>query len=94
MRRSKLTDAQWEEIERRLVFYEPCRALGREFGISEAAIRKRLSSQVKELQALANSIIAWQRNIERFDLGSQISIIQGLEKKLGRPIAYLRWEYV
>jgi hypothetical protein len=94
MRRSKLTNTQWEEIERRLVFYESCRALGREFGISEAAIRKRLSTQVKEMQALASSMIAWQRSIEKFDLSTQISIIKGLEKSLGRPVAYLRWDYV
>jgi hypothetical protein len=56
-RPSKLTPAQWAEVERRLIAGETARALGREFGISEAAIRQKFgtttrvstqSAQVKE----------------------------------------------
>lgn len=42
-RPSKLSPEQWDEIERRLPT-EGASALGREFGISEAAIRKKFGS--------------------------------------------------
>lgn len=43
-RPSKLTTAQWEEVGRRLLAGETASALGREFDISEAAIRKKFGS--------------------------------------------------
>lgn len=43
-RPSKLTETQWTTLERRLLAGESASALGREFGISEAAIRKRFGS--------------------------------------------------
>lgn len=47
-RPSKLTPAQWSEVERRALQGESASALGREFGVSEAAIRKRLNSNIDE----------------------------------------------
>lgn len=43
-RPSKLTPQQWAEVERRLLAGETARALGREFGISEASIRGKLGT--------------------------------------------------
>jgi len=43
-RPSKLTETQWTTLERRLLAGESASALGREFDISEAAIRKRFGS--------------------------------------------------
>jgi hypothetical protein len=40
----KLTPAQWAEVERRALQGESASALGREFGVSESAIRKRVSA--------------------------------------------------
>jgi hypothetical protein len=64
-RPSKLTPAQWTEVERRLLAGETARSLGREFGVTEAAIRQKIgktthlasqSSQVKETaQKLADA---------------------------------------
>lgn len=47
-RPSKLTPEQWGEVDRRALAGESARALGREFSVSEAAIRKRLGSRVLE----------------------------------------------
>lgn len=46
-RPSKLTDDQWGEVERRLLSGETARALGREFGVSEGAIRKKFGAHQK-----------------------------------------------
>lgn len=61
-RPSKLTPAQWTEIERRYLAGETARSLGREFGVSEAAIRKRygltqsLSAQSTQVRKVAEKI--------------------------------------
>lgn len=46
-RPSKLTPAQWDDVQRRLLTGETARALGREFGVSEAAIRARFGANVR-----------------------------------------------
>lgn len=43
-RPSKLTPAQWSEVERRFLAGETARALGREFGVSEGGIRKKFGA--------------------------------------------------
>jgi len=61
-RPSKLTDAQWAEVERRLLQGETARALGREFGVTEGAIRQRfgvttrVSTQSTQVQEAARKI--------------------------------------
>lgn len=61
-RPSKLSPAQWEEVGRRLLSGEGARALGREFGVSEAAIRKRfgahqsVSAQSAQVRTVAEKI--------------------------------------
>lgn len=68
-RPSKLTDAQWIEIQRRYLAGETDRALGKEFGISDTGIRKRLGSRfssqssqtIKVAHLLAESETALQQ---------------------------------
>lgn len=52
-RPSKLTDSQWAEIKARLLEGETARSLGREYGLSETAIRKKFgANQSISLQSL------------------------------------------
>jgi hypothetical protein len=53
-RTSKLTPDQWKEVERRILSGESASALGREFGISEAGIRKKLGSMFEISSRSAN----------------------------------------
>lgn len=46
-RPSKLTDDQWASVGQRLMMGETARALGRVFGVSEAAIRKKFGANQK-----------------------------------------------
>lgn len=46
-RPSKLTPAQWADIERRYLSGDTARALGREFGVSETAIRHKFGRTEK-----------------------------------------------
>jgi hypothetical protein len=57
-----LSPAQWDEVRRRLLAGETARSLGREFGVSEAAIRKRfganqsLSAQSAQVRTAASML--------------------------------------
>lgn len=72
-RKSALTPEQWVEIEKRLLNGEVRRALAREFGISEAAIRQKLSSRVEKVKEVANQIVATNKALESLPIASQIS---------------------
>lgn len=71
-RKSALTEKQWLEIERRSVNGEVGRRLAAEFGISEAAIRKRLGAQVKQVKAVANQLVDAQCALKSLPLSSQL----------------------
>lgn len=72
-RPSKLTDKQWAEIERRLIDGESRRALAKEFGITETAIRKRLGSQVKEIVSVADQLLEAEKSLKALPISSQVS---------------------
>lgn len=69
-RPSKLTPAQWEEVRRRLLAGETARSLGREFGVSEAAIRKKfganqsIGSQSAQVRSAAEKLAEAQNALE------------------------------
>lgn len=74
-RRSNLTDTQWNEIEKRVLSGEPLRSIGKHFGISEAAIRKRLGAQTKQIKAVANQIVEVEGALKSLPIGAQISAL-------------------
>ncbi len=69
----KLTEKKWEEIGKRLLSGETGRSLAREFGVSEAAIRKRFGAQVKQIKDVANQIVATEKAFKSLPISSQIS---------------------
>lgn len=74
-RKSKLTDAQWDQIGKRLLKGEKARPLAREFGISEAAIRARFSARTSQVKAVANQILATEQALKGLDVSSQIDAV-------------------
>jgi hypothetical protein len=80
-RPSKLSDKQWADVERRMLEGEPVRALAREFGVSETAIRSRKSSQVTEIKDVANQLVSAQQALKRLPITSQ-QTAQTLAQKL------------
>lgn len=86
-RPSKLTDAQWEAVGRRLLEGETARALGREFGVSEAAIRKRfgahqcVSTQSAQVRSAAEKLAEAQAALQALT-PAQRPVAMGLAAKL------------
>ena len=80
-RPSKLTEKQWDEIARRHVDGEAARSLAREFGVSEAAIRKRVGTQTSQIKAVANQLVATEAAFNALPVSAQISA-QNLANKL------------
>jgi uncharacterized protein (DUF2342 family) len=72
-RPSKLTDKQWAEIECRMVAGESIRKLAKEFGVSDGAIRLRLSAQVEEIKSVANQIVATEDRLRSMPITAQVS---------------------
>lgn len=73
-RPSALTEKQWAEIQTRLLAGEAGRVLAREFGISEAAIRKRLSAHCAQIKTVANQIVAAETTFKALPVSTQIAV--------------------
>lgn len=72
-RQSKLTDAQWEAIGKRLLAGEAAAALAREYGVSKAAISTRFSKRNEEIKTVANQIVATERALSKLNVSEQIA---------------------
>lgn len=86
-RHSKLTDAQWKEVERRILAGEAARKVGADFGISEAAIRKKfganlkISAQSSQVRFVAEKIADANTALEALPI-NQRPIAVGLAEQL------------
>lgn len=86
-RPSKLTDHQWDDIQRRLLSGETARALGREFGLSEGAIRQRfggtarVTTQSAQVRSVAEKLAEAQTALESLPI-SQRPVATDLAGKL------------
>ena len=72
-RKSKLTDKQWSEIDRRLIAGESARSLAKEFGIAESTIRERFSDAHKKIKTVANQIVETEQALRALPVSAQIS---------------------
>ncbi len=80
-RKSKLSEKQWADVERRMLEGEPVRALAREYEVSETAIRARKSLVVSEIKDVANQLVAVQQRVRSMPISSQ-QTVQTLAQKL------------
>lgn len=80
-RRSKLTEAQWIEIERRVLEGETYRSLAREYKVAESTIRERISAQAQEIKSVAEQIVKTEHRIKALPISAQITA-QNLAAKL------------
>lgn len=72
-RKSKLTDEQWQEVERRLLDGEATRSIARDVEVSEAAIRARKSAHVAQVKSVANQVVAAEQAMRALPISAQVS---------------------
>lgn len=74
-RPSKLSPAQWAEVDKRRLEGESRRSLAREFGISEAAIREREEKhgRVETVQKVAAKIVDAEASLAALPVAAQVS---------------------
>lgn len=72
-KKSPLSDAQWKEIEKRLLAGEGSRALSRAYGVPESTIRFRLSAHTAQVKKVANQVIEAEQNFYALPVAAQIS---------------------
>ncbi|QBQ99244.1 helix-turn-helix domain-containing protein [Paraburkholderia pallida] len=72
-RPSKLTDAQWEAIGKRILAGESAAALAREFGVSKAAISARVSKRHQAVKSVANQIVETERALSFLNVSEQMA---------------------
>lgn len=80
-RKSKLTPDQWNEIQKRILNGENIRPIAREYGISESAVRGKLSTQTEQIKTIASQIVATERALSALPINAQINA-QNLASKL------------
>ena len=73
-RKSPITEKQWEQIGKRYADGEGARPLAKEFGVSEAAIRKRFSAHIAQVKRLANQVVATEVEIKKLPISTQIEV--------------------
>lgn len=79
-RPSKLTPDQWKEVERRVIAGDPIRAVARDFGINEAAIRQRVSTQTPRVKMVAEKLAEAQTALAELPVHQQYVAVSLAEK--------------
>lgn len=99
-RPSKLSDSQWDELNRRILAGERAADLAREYGVSKSAISKRCKTPLDEVRSVANQVLAAesalkslpvsQRNmaVDLIDELRQLSMSTALVARLGMQTAH------
>lgn len=72
-RPSKLTEAQWEQIGKRLLAGESAAELSRSFGVSKAAISMRFSKRNETIKSVANQIVETERALSKLNVSEQMA---------------------
>ena len=72
-RPSKLTDAQWQEIGKRLLAGESVRKLAKEFGVSPSSVQERFSERNKEIKKVADQLSKAEMALSVLPVSAQIS---------------------
>lgn len=76
-RKAALTPKQWREVEDRYLSKgEGGRALAAEYGITEGAIRKRLGTQKRSIEVVANQLVTAELNLKKLDISTQVRTLE------------------
>lgn len=72
-RQSKLTEAQWEKLGKRLLAGEKAADLAREFNVSKTSISVRFSKRNETVKTVANQIVTAEQALANLTVSEQIA---------------------
>lgn len=73
-RPSKLSERQWNYVEKRVLSGESIRAIAKDTGVTEGAIRLRVNTHTKPVKELANQIARVEAEFERLPFSTQVKV--------------------
>jgi hypothetical protein len=85
-RPSKLTEAQWDEIRRRLLEGEKAADLAREYGVSKTRISENVSKRASAVKDVAKQIVKAESDFRKLSVSEQfdtVSILRNLTNTFG-----------
>lgn len=74
-RYSKLTDSQWEDIEKRLLSGEKPASLAKEYGINRSAITRKFSQQLRNVKDVANQLVSAEVALRALPVAQQLTAL-------------------
>lgn len=74
-RPSKLTEKQWNEIQRRLMNGDTPGMVAKDFGVGRTTITDRFPAGCRELKELANQIVSTDAQFKALPIASQVSVM-------------------
>jgi len=74
-RKSPLPEATWEIIGCRYLAGDSARALGREYGITEGAVRNRFSVRNTQIKAVANQLVTAENALRALPYSTQLTAL-------------------
>jgi ribosomal protein S11 len=79
-RPSKLSDAQWVEIQRRLALGEKATDLAREFKVSKTAISVRFSKRTETIKSVAQQVVSAEAALLALPVSEQKAAVSLIEE--------------
>ena len=79
-RPSKLSPEQWQEVTERAAAGESVRSLAREYGVDEAAIRRRVSPQTPQVRIAAEKLADARRTLAALPIPQQYAAVSLADK--------------
>jgi transposase-like protein len=74
-RNSKITDQEWDQVEKRLLDGEKPADLAREFGVNRSAITRRLAQKNATTKTVANQLVKAESALRALPIAQQIATL-------------------
>lgn len=79
---AKLTQRQWDNIEKRLFAGESANSIAKDYPVSQQAISKKFSCSIKQIKDVANQIVDTEISFQKLLKSEQISCINLAEEMI------------
>lgn len=79
-RPSKLTDAQWDEVQRRILAGEKAADLAKEYRVNKSAISRRVAQPSEKVKAVVNQVLAAESALKSLPVAQRSMAVDLLDE--------------